>query len=197
MKATQYFLSKYFIFVQKCNYMEKIYIKEVNELQRIKAILEDAGFDEKQLRPEYEKLVENFEEAVGQMRLITKVSDKIQKKLDKVNASLDQKNQELDFKNKELTDTIKQLTEARAGKIATTIVLILAMALFLIEEILIEPFINQITTNQWVGIGIKLLLVISLKPIESVLENVVLNFIYRQQNKKHIQTSDMKPSIGL
>ncbi|MCU0437991.1 MAG: hypothetical protein MUC49_08730 [Raineya sp.] len=162
--------------------MEKVYIREVNELHRAKKIEENLHLHEHELKDEYKRLLENFEEAIGQMRLITNVSDKIQKKLDKANAALDQKNQELDFKNKELQVTIDQLTQARAGKIATTIVLILAIILFLIEEVLLEPLIvDFVSTNQWVSIGIKLFLVLSLKPIESVMENVVLNYIYKRK----------------
>lgn len=169
--------------------MEKVYIREVNELHRAKKIEENLNLHEHELKEEYKRLLDNFEEAIGQMRLITNVSDKIQKKLDRVNAALDQKNQELDGKNQELDlknkvlqITIDQLTQARAGKIATTIVLILAIILFLIEEVLLEPLIvDFVSTNQWVSIGIKLFLVLSLKPIESVMENVVLNYIYKKK----------------
>jgi len=155
--------------------MEKIYIREVNELRRAKKIEESLDYHEKELlKEEYSRLLENFEEAIGQMHLITNVSDKIQKKLDKTNAAIDQKNQELDIKNKELQKTVDQLSQARAGKIATTIVLVLAAILFLIEEIFIEPLIaNMVGSNEWASAGIKLFIVLSLKPIESVIENVI------------------------
>jgi hypothetical protein len=176
--------------------MEKVYIKEVNELHRAKKIAEEMNLSEQDLKNEYHRLVENFEEAVGQMRLITKVSDKIQKKLDKVNAALDQKNQELDYKNKELTQTIEELTQARAGKIATTIVLFIALALFLLEEIGIEPLItNFISDNQWVGIGIKLILVLLLKPAENVLENFFFKYIYQRRRQMQIIGTSPKPLI--
>lgn len=167
--------------------MEKMYIKEVNELHRAKKIAEEMNLSEQELKEEYRRLVENFEEAIGQMRLITKVSDKIQKKLDKVNAALDQKNQELDFKNKELTQTIEELTQARAGKLATTIVLFIALGLFLLEEIGIEPLIVAfISSNQLIGIGIKLVLVLLLKPAESVLENIFFKYIYKRRKQQQL-----------
>lgn len=176
-------------------FMEKVYIREVNELHRAKKIAEEMKLSEQELKTEYFRLLDNFEEAVGQMRLITKVSDKIQKKLDKVNAALDQKNQELDHKNKELIQTIQELTQARAGKIATTIVLFIAMALFMVEEVLIEPLIMSLTNNnQLVGIGIKLFLVLLLKPAESLLENIVFKYIYNRRKQQNIEPSS-KPII--
>ena len=166
--------------------MEKVYIKEVNELHRAKKIAEEMNLSEQELKTEYHRLLDNFEEAVGQMRLITKVSDKIQKKLDKLNAALDQNNQELDYKNKELTEIIQELTQARAGKIATTIILFIAMALFIVEEILVEPFIIKFISNdQWVSIGIKLLIVLLLKPAESVLENLLFKYIYKKRKQQN------------
>ncbi|MCS6795118.1 MAG: hypothetical protein RMJ97_04045 [Raineya sp.] len=165
--------------------MEKIYIKEVNELQRAKQIAEKLDLHEHNLKEEYKRLLLNFEESIGQMRLITKVSDKIQKKLDKANAALDQKNKELDAKNQELQRTINELTQARAGRTATTIVLFLAVVLFLVEEILIEPIIEtRFEGNQWTSIGSKLLIVILLKPLESVLENIVLSFLHKRLKKQ-------------
>lgn len=168
--------------------MEKVYIKEVNELHRAKKIAEEMNISEQELKKEYHRLVENFEEAVGQMRLITKVSDKIQKKLDKLNAALDHKNQELDYKNKELTQTIEELTQARAGKLATTIVLFIALSLFLLEEVIIEPLIiNYISENQLVSIGIKLVLVLLLKPAETVLENLFFKYIYKKRKQQNVE----------
>ncbi|WP_448530184.1 hypothetical protein [Raineya sp.] len=165
--------------------MEKIYIKEVNELQRAKQIAEKLDLHEHDLKEEYKRLLFNFEESIGQMRLITKVSDKIQKKLDKANAALDQKNRELDTKNQELQQTIDELTQARAGRTATTIVLFLAILLFLVEEILIEPIIEiKFGANQWASIGSKLVIVILLKPLESLLENLVLSFLHKKLKKQ-------------
>ncbi|GAB4133474.1 MAG: hypothetical protein OHK0045_05230 [Raineya sp.] len=176
--------------------MEKIYIKEVNELHRAKKIAEETRLSEQELKAEYHRLIENFEEAISQMRLITKVSDKIQKKLDKLNAALDQKNQELDYKNKELTRTIEELTQARAGKMATTILLFIAMALFLLEEIGIEPLITKfVSDNQFISIAIKLFLVLLLKPAESVLENILIKYIHKKTRKQ--QHTEQKTSIEL
>jgi hypothetical protein len=165
--------------------MEKIYIKEVNELQRAKQIAEKLDLYEHDLKEEYKRLLFNFEESIGQMRLITKVSDKIQKKLDKANAALDQKNRELDAKNQELQQTIDELTQARAGRTATTIVLFLALLLFLVEEILVEPVIEaNFGGNQWASIGTKLFIVLLLKPIESVLENIVFSYLHKRAKRQ-------------
>lgn len=171
--------------------MEKIYVREVNELQRAKQIAERLDLYEYDLKEEYIRLLQNFEESIGQMRLITKVSDKIQKKLDKVNAALDQKNRELDAKNQELQKTINELTQARAGRTATTIVLILALVLFFIEEILLEPIIEaNFGDNAWASVSTKLLIVLLLKPFEMISENLALSFL----RKKHAK--DQKEKIS-
>ena len=93
--------------------MEKVYLREIEELERAQAFIAQENIENHIFRNEYVKLVDSFDDAVGQMRLITKVSDKIQKKLDRVNSALDVKNAELDIKNAELQTTIDELTQAR------------------------------------------------------------------------------------
>ncbi|MDX1903365.1 MAG: hypothetical protein SFU27_04330 [Thermonemataceae bacterium] len=159
--------------------MSKIYAQELQELQKAKEIIEQNYKDisEEKLKEAYQHLTDNFEEAIGQLKLITNVSDKVQKRLDKLNNSLDQKNQELER-------TVQELSEAKAGKIATTIVMFLAALLFVVEEIVLEPIIyNFVTANQWYSLGIKLVLVLLLKPLEIVLENIILKYLYQKRQK--------------
>ena len=176
--------------------MEKVYLREIEELERAQAFIAQENIENHIFRNEYVKLVDSFDDAVGQMRLITKVSDKIQKKLDRVNSALDSKNAELDNKNAELQKTIDELTQARAGKIAATIVLVIAVMLFLLEELFIDSVIKNLlgTTSQWASIITKLVVVLLLKPIEGLLENFIISYLYKK--KKEREKEAEKPKIN-
>lgn len=176
--------------------MEKVYLREIEELERAQAFIAQENIENHIFRNEYVKLVDSFDDAVGQMRLITKVSDKIQKKLDRVNSALDSKNAELDNKNAELQKTIDELTQARAGKIAATIVLVIAVMLFLLEELFIDNVIKNLlgTTSQWASIITKLVVVLMLKPLESLLENFIISYLYKK--KKEREKEMEKPKIN-
>lgn len=176
--------------------MEKVYLREIEELERAQAFIAQEDIENHIFRNEYVKLVESFDDAVGQMRLITKVSDKVQKKLDRVNSALDVKNAELDTKNAELQKTIDELTQARAGKIAATIVLIIAVMLFLLEELFIDNVIKNLlgTTSQWASVITKLVVVLMLKPLEGLLENFIISYLYKK--KKEREKEAEKPKIN-
>ncbi len=176
--------------------MEKVYLREIEELERAQAFIAQENIENHIFRNEYVKLVDSFDDAVGQMRLITKVSDKIQKKLDRVNSALDVKNAELDIKNAELQTTIDELTQARAGKIAATIVLAIAVMLFLLEELFIDNLIKNLlgTTSQWASVITKLVVVLLLKPLEGLLENFIISYLYRKKKKREKEAE--KPKIN-
>ncbi len=176
--------------------MEKVYVREIEELERAQAFIAQENIENHIFRNEYVKLVDSFEDAVGQMRLITKVSDKIQKKLDRVNSALDVKNAELDVKNAQLQTTIDELTQARAGKIAATIVLVIAVMLFLLEELFIDNVIKNLlgTTSQWASVITKLVVVLLLKPLEGLLENFIISYLYKK--KKEREKEAEKPKIS-
>ena len=176
--------------------MEKVYLREIEELERAQAFIAQENIENHIFRNEYVKLVDSFDDAVGQMRLITKVSDKVQKKLDRVNTALDNKNAELDSKNAELQKTIDELTQARAGKIAATIVLVIAVMLFLLEELFIDNVIKNLlgTTSQWASIITKLVVVLMLKPLEGILENFIISYLYKKKKERGKEAE--KPKIN-
>jgi len=95
------------------------------------------------------------------------VSDKLQKKLDKVNGDLEARNGELQL-------TIDALTKAKASKKATTIVLILAVVLFLVSEGFLDPIIDLYAGGIAIAMCVKGTLALLLKPVESFIENLLL-----------------------
>ena len=155
-----------------------LYEKQAVELGRAKAILETSSSDAAIIKTEFARLIENFDETVGELKLITKVSDKLQRKLDKTNSALD-------TKNKELQDTLDALTKAKVGRKAATIVLGLAVLLFILEEVFLEKIIDSYSGgNLWVSLGAKGAIALGLKPIESFLETILLNSAYKNSLKQ-------------
>ncbi|TAF74465.1 MAG: hypothetical protein EAZ53_08760 [Bacteroidetes bacterium] len=155
-----------------------LYERQAEELGRAKAFLETESVDQQKIKAEYNRLVDNFEETIGELKLITKVSDKLQNKLDKTNSALDNK-------NKELQETLDALTKAKAGRKAATIILALAVILFLLEEIFIEKLIDNYSGgNVWFSLGAKGAIALGLKPLEGFLERILLDAAYKNAKKQ-------------
>ena len=126
---------------------------------------EDITFDE--YKDSFKELCFNYSELLDQTKLITRVSDKLQNKLNSAYESLE-------TKNIELQSTIDELTKARVGRKAQTIILFLGLSLFILEELILEPFIDNYSTNIWLSLSIKLIIALLLKPLESFIESFLL-----------------------
>ncbi|MEM9340657.1 MAG: hypothetical protein AAGA66_18130, partial [Bacteroidota bacterium] len=98
-------------------------------------------------------------------------------------------NEEIKFKNVELKNTVDQLAVARVGKRASTIMLIIALVLFVAEQVLLEPIIEQQISVPYVGLGILAILFFVVKSLESSLEKYFLN-----KEKKKIIEGDNNPT---
>jgi hypothetical protein len=109
-----------------------------------------------ELTNEYKKLLE-------QTRFLTWISGRLEKKLHKAN-------RELKDRNSLLERTIDALISARASKNAYTIIYIIAIILFVLEEFLIEPIITKFGSGLGFSILIKLCIVLLLKVMEGVIE---------------------------
>jgi len=141
---------------------EKMFSKEVGVYYRHKVFLSDENHPEKmkgalgELTNEYKKLLE-------QTRFLTWISGRLEKKLHKAN-------RELKDRNSLLERTIDALISARASKNAYTIIYIIAIILFVLEEFLIEPIITKFGSGLGFSILIKLCIVLLLKVMEGVIE---------------------------
>jgi hypothetical protein len=122
------------------------------------------------LAAEYAVLLEHYARLLGDAKLVTSVSDRLQNKLNNANDELNEANERITAQNDKLRKAIIMLKEARAGKRATTIVLLLALFLFFISEAFIEPKIEQVVADWYVGLAIKAIITVMLKPIESIVE---------------------------
>lgn len=111
-----------------------------------------------------------YKELLDQSKVITKVSDRLQKKLDQASQKIKSQNEEIKFKNIKLEDTIGQLVSARVGKKASRILLTLALVLFVCEEIFLSDIIEEYISIPFLSMGLKGGLAFSLKFFEGNLE---------------------------
>ncbi len=122
-----------------------------------------------EFRQEYEVLSQSYEQLLGEVKLLTSVSDRLQNKLNRANETIVKKNDEL----KETNDL---LNKTKIGKKATTIILIASAIFFLISEWLIDPLLNE--NGSLVGYSLsfilKLALFFALLPLVKILEKSLL-----------------------
>ncbi len=146
-----------------------VFEKETAILEHIQEFVAKDGVSNDQYKEELLQIKNYYEDLLDQGMLITKVSDRLQNKLNNLNGKLQDK-------NVELQNTIDELTKARVGRKATTIVLLVAIGLFLVSEGLLEPQIEaRIGDNLWLGLLFKGLIALLLKPIETLTEKYLMN----------------------
>ncbi|MEQ8358784.1 MAG: hypothetical protein RH860_04800 [Cytophagales bacterium] len=163
-----------------------VFEKETAILEHIQEFLAKDGVSKDEYKEELLQIKNYYEDLLDQGMLITKVSDRLQNKLNNLNGKLQDK-------NVELQNTIDELTKARVGRKATTIVLLVAVALFLISEGVLEPQIEaQIGDNIWLGLLFKGLIALLLKPIETLTEKYLMNQALKGNQKPGEPASNPK-----
>lgn len=171
-----------------------LFSQEASVLKQAQSVLEKDGTSPSDIREELENLCRSYEELLDQSKLITKVSDRLQKKINK-------SNEDLEIKNIELQDTLDSLTRAKVGRKATTITLVIFIVVFLLAEWGVEPHIDTYVlehfTGYWTILGVQLgskaVLALLLKPIEMIVERILLkqaeNEIKKQREEEANKTS--------
>ncbi len=141
---------------------EKMFTNELSIYNRHK----DFSTTEKshdELKVAHEKLTNDYKKLLEQARFLTWISGRLEKKLHKANRDLVDRNSRLE-------KTVDELITARAGKNAYAIIYFIAIVLFVLEEFLIEPVINQFGNGVGYSILIKLIIVLLLKVSEGFIE---------------------------
>ncbi|MDW3210418.1 MAG: hypothetical protein ABJO02_16240 [Reichenbachiella sp.] len=144
----------------------------------------------------------NLEDAVGiamhykdlldQSKVITRISDRLQKKLDHANQKIKSQNVEIHKKNGELEVTIDQLDKMTMGKKATRILFGVFVVLFISEQLFLEPIIDSWANgSNYVGIGVMLIIALALKFFESKLED----YFTKQRKKKILGSGSSNASL--
>ncbi len=167
---------------------QSIYHRESDFLEKSKEFLKKKSYSREELQLEYKQLLENYEELIDQVKIITKISDRLQNKLNKTNDKLELTNDQLNDTNIKLNETIDALTEAKIGRRAGTIVMFVVIALFIVSEVWIEPIIDANIDNTWVGLGLKLVVAILIKPGEDLTNKYML----KQARKKQLKEAKQK-----
>ncbi len=126
------------------------------------------------------KLTDHYRDLLEQSKVITKISDRLQKKLDLANQKIKQQNQEIQVKNKQLETTVEKLIRMTVGKKAFRIMFMVAIVLFISEEYYLEPIIESHIEIPFLSVGIKIMIAIFLKIFEGWLES---HFMHVQMNQ--------------
>lgn len=154
---------------------KNLFSQEAQVLTDTRKVLAREGVTKDELENELAKFCDSYEELLDQSKLITKVSDRLQKKINKAN-------DDLELKNIQLEDTLESLNRAKVGRKATTITLVIFIIVFLVAEWGVEPHIDEYTATHFEGywtilslqLGSKAILALLLKPIEMVVEKILL-----------------------
>ena len=175
-----------------------VFNREVQTLKEAKAVLKKKTNSLEELKEAYKTLSQDYESLLGDARVITNISDRLQNRLnitndklhltnDKLNdANLELKRsaEEIQGKNELLQSTIDELTKAKIGRKTTTIVLMAAVLLFLISEVFLEPIVDKYFQQDFFyNIGIKLSIALLLKPIDYLVEWVLMKDTMRKSKQ--------------
>ncbi len=155
---------------------QELYHDEISNLKNFRSKLETHTVYKEDL----DEFGDQYEELVAQTKVITRVSDRLQKKLDGANLQIREQNEEIKEKNFELEATVSQLAKARVGRKASTLMLTVALGLFILEQVFVEPYLAENIDIPYVGLGILAALFFVIKGLESALEKYFMN----QEKKK-------------
>lgn len=139
------------------------------------------------------EFTEHYQDLLAQSKVITRVSDRLQSKLNKANDKIKEQNEEITEKNQLLENTISQLVRARVGRKASTIILTVAIILFLSEELFLEKILDDLVNNSlYLSLGIKGGIALFLKFLEGGLETF---FVKQEQLKILKEGKAVTPEI--
>lgn len=137
--------------------------------------------DSNNLKNKFNELSDAYGTLLDEARIITSVSDRLQNKLNRTHDKLQEQSQEINkintelaYNNDQLQTTIDELTKVKVSRKAATIVIVLAVVLFLISEGWIEPIIEEKTDSFFIGFVLKGIIALMIKPIEMVVEKFLM-----------------------
>jgi tetratricopeptide (TPR) repeat protein len=103
----------------------------------------------------------------------------------KENAIIKRQKAEIERKNIELQETIGELTRTKVGKKAKAITLIIAIVLFTLEEVIIHSVLHLLPgDNFYLSFVVKMVIIFSLKPIDSAIEHALLKRIIKKEARQ-------------
>jgi len=158
-----------------------VFAKETQQLEDLKAAVKGTDLSKDELKEKFIELCTQHEKLLMEARLLTSSSDRLHYRLNEANIKLKNQaeeitsiNEDLEHKNKQLQRTIQLLSKARIEQKAASIVLLLAVALFLLSEGLIEPIIEANTDSIYVGLLLKGVIALLLRPLDIIVERILM-----------------------
>ena len=174
---------------------ENIFQKELDILDNAKQLVSDPNLKRETLAEEYLNLSKHYEKLIKETKVLTSVSDRLHYKLNDANNTLQKQkdeigeiNEELTTNNQVLQDTINELIKARIGQKASSIVLLIAIVLFVVSEGMIEPVIEQNTDSEYIGLLLKGIIALLLKPIDVLVEWLLMRKTLNKMRKFELTT---------
>ncbi|WMN06674.1 hypothetical protein [Marivirga arenosa] len=166
-----------------------VFQTEVDFLNEVRALAEDDNIPTEKVKENYKLLCEKYDRLIGEAKLLTSVSDRLHSKLNEANEKLKKQsdeinkiNDDLKVNNQLLQDTIDQLVKAKVGRKASSIVLLIAILLFVLSEGFLEPIVEQKVGNPQIGFLFKLGIAVLLKPIDVIVERYMMRRALKQRN---------------
>ena len=157
----------------------ELYHDEITHLKQFRQKIDTKAI----FKEDLDEFSDHYEDLIAQAKVITRVSDRLQKKLDKANIQIQDQNVEIKDKNLELSNTVEQLAKAKVGKKASGIMLTIGLLLFVLEQIFIEPIIESQISIPYVGYLVLVILFFMVKFLEGRLED----YFMKQEKKKIIE----------
>lgn len=174
---------------------ENIFHKESEFLQIAKHTIEDPIATVEQKENGYAELSKHYEKLLKETKVLTSVSDRLHNKLNDANQELKlqkneigEMNEELKTNNQVLQDTINELIKAKIGQKASSIVLLIAILLFVVSEVMLEPIIEQNTESEYIGLLLKGMIALLLKPIDILVEWLLMRKTLKKMKRFELST---------
>ncbi len=164
---------------------EKVLSRYLKKIEDKDVYIEDA-----------ETFANYYKDLIDQSKVITRISDRLQKKLDMANQKIKAQNQTISEKNTQLEHTLFELKNAKMGKKASRILLLIAIGLFVSEEYILEPIIDSFVNIPYLGLISKAAIAFSLKFIEGGLESYYMNKEKEEILKNKGKSADRKISFS-
>ncbi len=130
----------------------------------------------------YQGIIRDITEQVKSREALEGLNKMLEQKVERRTKELKTQKTLLESQNKELKNAITAWEQAKIGRKAITIVFIIAIVLFVLAEGFLEPMIDRWAlleygkdSSFWVGLAIKGVLLLLLKPIEILVEATLRN----------------------
>jgi len=174
---------------------EVAYSREEELVVRVRELAQKEGVTQKEIAETLDDFLKSYESLLSEIKLLTSVGDRLQRKLKQANAleraqreEIKRQAEELQEKNVALQTTLDELSKAKASRKAQAFILILAVVLFVGTEAMERVFDSFIDVDTVQGFlisnGLKVLMVLGLKPLEGYLEEYFVRQAIAEDKRK-------------